>query len=342
VSSSPELVSVVIPTLNRPELLGKAVQSALRQTYSLIEVIVVIDGEDPASERSLAAMHDERLRVIPLLVNIGGSEARNIGVRAAKGDWIAFLDDDDEWLPPKIALQMEAARANASAFPVISTRLIVRTPDADLVRPTHPPDPFSHVSEQLFCRRTFADGPYTLQTSTLLMRRETMLAIPFRSGLQRHQDWDWLLRAARNPKVGFHLLSEALTVFRVNDNRHSVGRALDWQFSLRWAQEMRRYFTRKAYSFFIATECIARAVKVQAGPEVYLRLIGEFVSRGSPTFRSLMWLAGLLLVPQPWRRHAPKLLWNSPSADQTAARSKPPQAVPSEGSMLRMNQLESR
>ena len=302
----PELVSVVIPTLNRPELLRKAVLSALCQTWSSIEVIVVIDGEGRTSEEALASIGDERLHVIPLAVNLGGSEARNIGVRAAKGDWIAFLDDDDEWLPHKIARQMEAAKASQAPFPVISSRLIVRKPECDLIRPIHPVDPRLPVSEQLFCRKTFADGPYTMQTSTLLTRREAVLAIPFRFGLRRHQDWDWLLRAACNPKVAFDFVPEPLTVFRVADNRQSVGRALDWHFTLRWAQEMRGYFTPKAYSFFIATECVARAVKVKAGPAARWLLIREFVYRGSPTPRSLMWLAAFLFIPQRWRRSGQK------------------------------------
>lgn len=340
--SSPDLVSVVIPTLNRPEFLRKAVLSALHQTYSPLEVIVVIDGEDQASEGALATFEDERLRVIPLALNMGGSEARNIGVRAAKGSWIAFLDDDDEWLPEKIALQMEAAKASESPLPVISTRLVVRSPECDLIRPVDPVGSRLPISEQLFCRRKVADGPYTMQTSSLLTRRETMLAIPFRSGLQRHQDWDWLLRAARDPKVSFCILSAPLTVFRVDDKRLSVGRALDWQFSLRWAQEMRRYFTPKAYSFFIATECVGRAVKVKAGPAVYLRLIIEFFTRGSPTFLSLMWLAGFVFIPQRWRRKAVKRLRTSKSVGQASFHVNPPQAVRSENALLRINQLESR
>jgi glycosyltransferase involved in cell wall biosynthesis len=337
--SSPELVSVVIPTLNRPELLRKAVLSALSQTYSQIEVVVVIDGEDPASEETLASINDERLRLIPLVLNLGGSEARNIGVRKAKGSWIAFLDDDDEWLPQKIALQMEAAKASQSPWPVISSRLIVRTPERDFIRPTQRIDSRLPVSEQLFCRRTLADGPYTMQTSTLLTRRETLLTIPFRSGLQRHQDWDWLLRAARDPKVSFHVLSEPLTVFRINDDRKSVGRSVDWQFSLRWVQEMRRYFTPKAYSFFVATECVARAVKAEAGFPVYWRLIREFASRGSPDARSLIWLAGFLFVPQRWRSNVRKLLANSALTGRgPAIRSRPTQ-FRSETTLLLSNEL---
>ena len=301
--STSELVSAIIPTLNRPELLQKAVLSALHQSHTPIEVIVVIDGEDRATENCLACMDDPRLRVISLAVNVGGSEARNIGVRAARGRWIAFLDDDDEWLPSKIELQLAAAGASETAFPVISSRLIVRTPTLDFIRPVRKFEPSSPVSEQLFCRRVFEDSQYTMQTSTLFMRRETMLAIPFRSSLKKHQDWDWLLRASCHPGVSFHAIPEPLTILRVEDSRPSIGRSLDWKHSLQWGQEMRRYFTSRAYSFFVATECISRAVKSRAGPGVYARLVHEFVVRGSPTPRSLVWLAGLLCIPELWRKH---------------------------------------
>ena len=296
---------------------------------------MVIDGEDRASEETLASIKDERLCVIPLAVNMGGSEARNIGVRAATGSWIAFLDDDDEWLPRKIALQMEAAKANASAFPVISTRLIVRTPGGDSIRPLRMTDSGLPVSEQLFCRTRLGDGPYTMQTSTLLTRRETLLAIPFRSGLQRHQDWDWLLRAARNPNVTFHLLPGPLTIVRANDCRQSVGRVLDWHFSLRWAQEMRGYFTPKAYSFFIATECMTRAVKVKAGSAACSLLIREFLFRGSPTPQSLVWLIAFLFIPQPWRKNAQTFLLSLSAAVRRLFGRNQHKGVRSENTLLR-------
>ncbi len=214
-----------------------AVRSALGQSHSWMEVIVVIDGDDRKTEEVLAGIEDPRLRVIPLAVNVGGSEARNIGVRTASGKWIAFLDDDDEWLPQKIALQLEAARASNAAFPVMSSRLIVRTPAQDFLGPRRLYEAGSPLSEYLFFRSDFADGAYAMQSSTLFMRREMMLAIPFRQGLKRHQDWDWLLRASRHPGVSFQMDAEPLTIFRVEDGRSSVGRAIDWEFSLQWAGE---------------------------------------------------------------------------------------------------------
>jgi glycosyltransferase involved in cell wall biosynthesis len=305
-----ELVSAVIPTRHRSELVVKAVQSALHQTHPRIEVIVVIDGPDPQTESALAKIHDTRVRIFLLAANVGGAEARNIGVRAARGEWVAFLDDDDEWLPQKISLQLAAAYASEASFPVISLRLIVRTPRMDFSQALHTRKQDQQVSEHLFCRRRLDDGPYAMQTSTLFVPRSLMVAVPFRRGLKRHQDWDWLLRASTYPGVRFQVIAEPLTIFRVEDARPSVSRALDWQFSLAWAREMRPYFTPRAYSFFVATECIPRAVKNRAGTSAYARLAWEFISRGSPTLRSLVWLFIFVCFPrnlrsrlrQLWRR----------------------------------------
>ena len=311
-----ELVSAVIPTRNRPELVVKAVQSALHQTHPHIEVIVVIDGPEPPTESALAKIHDPRLRIFLLAADVGGAEARNIGVRAARGEWIAFLDDDDEWLPQKISLQLAAAYASEATFPVISSRLIVRTPRMDFspAVPTYQRD--QQVSEHLFCRRSLSDGPYALQTSTLFAPRSLMVAVPFRRGLKRHQDWDWLLRASTHPGVRFQVISEPLTIFRVEDARPSVSRALDWEFSLTWAREMRRYFAPRAYSFFVATECIPRAVKSRAGTTAYARLAWEFIARGSPTLRSLVWLFIFVCFPRDLRMRLRQLWRRSQYARQ--------------------------
>src|SRR4051812_31292709 len=84
------LVTAVIPTRNRPELVTRAVRSALAQTYPRMEVVVVIDGPDAVTSSALELIHDERLRVISLPQPVGGAEARNVGVQAAQGEWIGL------------------------------------------------------------------------------------------------------------------------------------------------------------------------------------------------------------------------------------------------------------
>jgi D-sedoheptulose 7-phosphate isomerase len=295
-------VSVVIPTRNRPALVVKAVTSALNQDFENCEVIVVIDGEDRRTMEVLAGVSDLRLRIIGLAANVGAAEARNVGVREARGEWIAFLDDDDEWLPHKLSWQIAAARRSRAVWPVISSRVIVRTAAFEVVRPMRAYEPEKPVSDFLFCRRSLRDGPFAMQTSTLMMQRDLMLAVPFRKGLKRHQDWDWLLRAERAPGVEFAVVGEPLAIYRTEDGRESLGLSQDWELSVEWAGEMRRFFSAKAYSWFLASECISRAVKSRAGFKVRAEIARRFAMDGAPSLGSVVTAIFFLGLPRAWRK----------------------------------------
>lgn len=109
------LVSVVIPTYSRNTTLCKAIDSVINQTYKNLEIIVVddnlADSEWRQSTEKLMEQYkkDSRVRYLKNKKNLGGSGARNEGIKASKGDYIAFLDDDDEYLPAKIEKQLECA-----------------------------------------------------------------------------------------------------------------------------------------------------------------------------------------------------------------------------------------
>jgi glycosyltransferase involved in cell wall biosynthesis len=291
-------VSVVIPTRNRPEFVVKAVASALAQDFGKIEVIVVADGDDPPTRLALDGLRDVRLRVIDLAVSVGGAEARNIGVRAARGEWIAFLNDNDEWLPHKLSRQIVAARRSRALLPVISSRVIVKTSACDVMRPLRLYDPHRPMSEFLFCRSSLKDGPFAMQTSTLMMRREFMRVLPFRSCLKRHQDWDWVLRAERVPGVEFAVIDEPLVVYRTEERRESLGRSQDWKFSMQWGGEMQGFFSPKAYAWFLASECASRAVKSHAGLRTYAEIAQQFFFEGRPSWRALTMMAAFVGVPR--------------------------------------------
>jgi glycosyltransferase involved in cell wall biosynthesis len=113
--SNSVLVSVVIPTHNRPHLLTRTVNSVLAQTIREIEVVIVDDCSDVPAESQLP--EDSRIHHLRHLTNKGGSAARNTGIAAAKGKYVALVDDDDTWHPTKLEKQVEALRkAPAAGF----------------------------------------------------------------------------------------------------------------------------------------------------------------------------------------------------------------------------------
>jgi glycosyltransferase involved in cell wall biosynthesis len=105
-----ENVSAIIPTYHRPTEVVRAVQSVLAQSHRPVEIIVVVDGRDDATVRTLRSMNERTLRVLVPDRNLGNASARNFGVSHATGEWVAFLDDDDLWMPDKLQVQLEAAR----------------------------------------------------------------------------------------------------------------------------------------------------------------------------------------------------------------------------------------
>ena len=107
------LVSVIIPTYRRSDMLDRAIQSVLNQSYEKIEILLVNDNI-PNDEYSKALFqrvkqyeNDDRFRLILQEKHINGAAARNVGIKQAKGEYIAFLDDDDWWEPDKIKIQVE-------------------------------------------------------------------------------------------------------------------------------------------------------------------------------------------------------------------------------------------
>lgn len=105
-------VSVVIPTMRGEGTIRESVESALTQTHSHLEVIVVLDGAGPAIRDALRPITDPRLRVIEIAGPSGGPAApRNAGVRASSGTWVALLDDDDVWVADKLEAQLAVATA---------------------------------------------------------------------------------------------------------------------------------------------------------------------------------------------------------------------------------------
>ena len=113
------IVSVIIPTYNRTALLPRAIRSVLNQSFQDFELIIVNDGSTDNTEEVVKSFEDNKIRYIRHEKNRGGSAARNTGIKAAQGQYIGLLDDDDEWLPEKLEKQINKFQGLSEGYGVV-------------------------------------------------------------------------------------------------------------------------------------------------------------------------------------------------------------------------------
>jgi glycosyltransferase involved in cell wall biosynthesis len=199
-------VSVVIPTFNRANLLPRAIGSVLAQDHGNLEVIVVDDGSTDETPAVMAEQmaSDPRVRYIRQ-DNAGAPTARNRGVQAARGDWIAFQDSDDEWAPGFLASVLPQAAANRVVF--TSHSVVFRSGVVEQVPRDFIPSPARAL------RRA-----NVVSTQTALLSRETARSFPFDVTLARFQDWDlWLTLLAAGVEF-VHVPVSGATLYRQSDS----------------------------------------------------------------------------------------------------------------------------
>jgi glycosyltransferase involved in cell wall biosynthesis len=284
-------------------LLERAVRSALGQTLRQIEVVVVIDGEDAATALAVSqwAREDPRLRVLALPVPVGGSDARNRGVDAACGEWIAFLDDDDEWLPGKLEAQLDAVRNSTAPFLIGTCKMIARTPARDYVWPRRFPAPQEQIGEYILARHSLTRGEGYIQTSTFFVRRSLMQAQPFKSGQLKHQDTEWVLRLGRLPGIEVVFAEQVLAIHYIEEERPTVSNKSNWRYSLDWVRRDRHLFTARALSGFVLYQIAAEASE-QGEWRAFYSLLAEALRHGSNMPIDYVIYLAIWLLPRRRRR----------------------------------------
>ncbi|SDZ21642.1 Glycosyl transferase family 2 [Asanoa ishikariensis] len=294
-SAIPE-VSVVIPTRSRPALVTRAVRSVLAQTFDNIEVIVVVDGPDDETVATLQAIDDPRLRTVVLPRRGGAPNARNAGVGAAQAPWTAMLDDDDEWLPDKLAVQLDEAKAANVPLPIVTCRLINRTPRADIVMPRRLPDHGEPRSEYLTVRRGLTHGDGFVQTSMILAPTELFRKVPFTVGLPRLQELDWTLRALAQDGVDLFVAPEPLLVWHTDENRPRLSLVSPWEKMFVWSRANRSLFTPRAYA--AVTLSVISSMAVASGSfTVFRAVLSEARRHGRPGVLDYVTFLQIWLLP---------------------------------------------
>lgn len=200
------LVSVIIPSHNRAGLVSRAVRSVLDQTHQAIEVIVVDDGSTDDTGTVVRGIADSRVRYLRHEQARGACAARNSGIDAAQGEWMAFLDDDDRFLPAKIERQLAVA-AGCVAVVTAFQRL----------GGSHPRVLGMRTIELSHLRRG-----NRFSGSGILAKADLARRLKFDESLPRGQDWDFLIRLVASGTVRY--LPEVL--FEVDNGPHA--RITNW------------------------------------------------------------------------------------------------------------------
>ena len=192
ISKEKPTVSVVIPAYNRAHSIGQAIQTVLNQTYQDLEIIVVDDGSSDNTSEVVRSLKDERIRYIRHEENKGAPAARNTGIKAAQGEYIAFQDSDDEWLPQKLEKQMKVFETVPPKVGVVySGFLRIENGKKEYI-------PYSWVAQKEGdIHKELLRGSF-ITTPSLVVRKECFKkAGIFDEHLPRLQDWELVLRLSK-------------------------------------------------------------------------------------------------------------------------------------------------
>jgi len=186
-------VSAIITAYRRAGVVRAAIASALAQDHPVIEVIVVDDASGDDTAEAVLAVGDPRVQLLSLPANIGPAGAMNAGIAAARGELVALLDSDDQWLPHKLSRQVAAWQAHPGREALLVASRVLDVRDGRVVgtRPEVPIEVGEDVADYLFVR----DG--LLQTSTMLLPRTLASRVGFDAATRRHSDPGFVLRLAR-------------------------------------------------------------------------------------------------------------------------------------------------
>jgi glycosyltransferase involved in cell wall biosynthesis len=292
------VISVVIPTIRRPDLVLRALASALGQSFREIEVIVVVDGIDHPTMAALDSVTDSRLVVVVNPDSRGAAAARNIGAERARGQWLAFLDDDDLWLPHKLQAQLAFAQDRPPALFLCLSRVI--TPLGRYVWPETIFDNACPFDEYLFDRRRPFTGAAFVQTSSYLLPRTLFLRSPF-DETSPHDDWEFALRVSKQIGARIETVPEVLVELYVGEARPSLSTVARWRASLEWLERMRPLLTRRSYSGICLGVVGSRAANERAYRAFFLLLFRAF-AHGAPRGIHVLAYVAFWLVPGELRR----------------------------------------
>jgi O-antigen biosynthesis protein len=192
------VVSAIITTFNRERFLGAAMESVLFQTHRDLELLVLDNSSSDGTAAIVARRTDPRIRYVrhrPLTI----AAARNLGLREARGEFVAFLDDDDEWLPPKLERQVAVLRRGSQSLGLVYGGF-TWIDERGVAARTHLPTLRGRILTDLLWQR----DAFTGSASNPMMRAAALAALGgFNEALVTSEDWELYLRLAERFEVEY-------------------------------------------------------------------------------------------------------------------------------------------
>ncbi len=288
-------VSIILPTHNRAGLLPRAVKSVLAQTHNLWELVVVVDGcTDSTNEALSPFLSDSRISVVELQQSVGGAEARNLGLERAGNEYIAFLDDDDEWLPTKLADQLSIfAHHPDVALVSCNNEMIGGSTSVLIKRP-----------EQIFLDDLLysnACGSF----SFCMVKKECLGSLRLDRRLKACQDWDLWIQIVKSSGLPCRTHPGYLVRYYEHaDGRLSTNRK---NYYLSYSLFLRKYFplmNQRQKSYNLAYLTLSRYLGTQLPLADALRLSVKLVRFGILSRRvSALGFLSFLVLPLLGRFH---------------------------------------
>jgi len=225
------LVSIIIPTYNRPIYLQRAIGSTLNQTYKNIEVIIIDDNSSQDILSIVNEFQDNRIKYYKNSINRGSVFSRNRGLSICSGDYVNFLDDDDEILPTKIELQIAKFKESAvENLGVVSCDMEYKRKDINMLKK-------NHLKGNIYKKLLSQYCIYGIHS--MLIKRE--FTLNFDLNLKSSQEYDLSIRLAR--KCNFDYVPKRLAVTHTSENQIS--------FDYKKKTEGTKYLFKKYRSEFL-------------------------------------------------------------------------------------------
>ena len=217
------LVTAVITTHNRCDLVGRAIESVLCQTYDNLECIVVDDASDESSQK-VCKTYPIKYIYIPKDESKGGNHARNVGIMHAVGEYVAFLDDDDYWLPNKIERQVALIQEKKCDLVYANAKYEIVESSGKI---TYKEFPMDYLNMGDMRKKIYTN--ICCKTLTIMAKRQALLEVGmFDENIRFWQEYELTMRLAQMSP--FYFVDEVLAVYRAdnNDKNRLTNKYYEW------------------------------------------------------------------------------------------------------------------